>query len=163
VVKEVLGNWQLSSAIRIASGLPLPYAVFWSYSNPLGPYGYPGPQIADLVGNPVPSHRTPNNWINSSAYTAPPNNWTLGNAPSRMTQLRERHAQNIDLSIAKNFGGERYQAWLRGEFLNVTNYAQYTLSPFNSFPMCVSCGDFGDLDNTANSPRTIQLSLKFAF
>lgn len=163
IVKEVIGNWQLSSAIRLASGLPLPFGVFWSYSNPLGPYGYPGPQLADLVGNPVPSNRTPNDWINAAAYTAPPNNWTLGNAPARMTQLRERAARNVDLSIAKNFGGERYQAWLRGEFLNIFNYAQYTLSPFNSFPMCVTCGDFGDLDSTENAPRTIQLSLKLAF
>jgi hypothetical protein len=164
VVKEVLGNWQIGSVIRLASGLPLPGAIFWSYNDPLAPYGYPaGVQIADLVGNPVPSHRTPNSWINGDAYTAPPNNWTLGNAPQRMTQLRERAARNFDFSIAKNFGGERYQAWLRAEFLNAFNYAQYNLSPFNNFPMCVTCGDFGDLDSTENSPRTIQFSLKLAF
>lgn len=163
VVKEVLGNWQLSSVIRLASGLPLPEAVFWSYSNPLGNYGFPGPEIANLVGNPVPSGRTPTNWINPAAYTAPPDNWTLGNAPQRMTQLRSRATRNVDLSVAKNFGTERYQVWLRAEFLNAFNYAQYTLSPFNTFPMCVTCGDFGDLDTTATDPRTIQLSLKFAF
>jgi hypothetical protein len=164
VVKEVLGNWQLSSVIRLASGLPLPSAIFWSYNDPLAPYGYPaGLQIADLVGNPVPSHRTPNSWINPDAYTAPPSNWTLGNAPQRMTQLRERAARNFDFSVAKNFGGERFQAWLRAEFLNAFNYAQYNLSPFNNFPLCVTCGDFGDLDSTENSPRTIQVSLKLAF
>jgi hypothetical protein len=80
-----------------------------------------------------------------------------------MTQLRERAARNVDLSVAKNFGGERYQVWLRGEFLNAFNYAQYNLSPFNSFPLCVTCGDFGDLDSTENNPRTIQLSLKLMF
>ncbi|MBV8811806.1 MAG: hypothetical protein JO033_24310 [Acidobacteriaceae bacterium] len=163
IVKEVLGNWQVSSVIRLASGLPLPTGVFWSYSNPLGPYGFPGPQLADLVGNPVPSTRTPNNWINAAAYTAPPNNWTLGNAPQRMTQLRERAARNFDLSVAKNFGSERYQAWFRAEFLNAFNYAQYNLAPFNTFQLCVTCGDFGDLNWTENSPRTIQLSLKLAF
>lgn len=163
VVKEILGNWQLSSVIRIASGLPLPTGVFWSYNNPLGPYGYPGPQLANLVGNPVPANRRPNDWVNAAAYTAPANNWTLGNAPQRMTQLRERAARNVDLSVAKNFGTERYQAWLRAEFLNAFNYAQYTLSPFNTFPLCVTCGDFGDLDSTENSPRTIQMSLKVVF
>ena len=161
IVKEVLGNWQLSSVIRIASGLPIPGAVSWSGNNPLGPYGYPGPQIADLVGNPVPSGRTPDNWINAAAYAAPANNWTLGNAPQRMTQLRERAARNIDLSVAKNLGGERFQAWLRGEFLNTFNYAQY-----NSFCTDVSqssCGPFGAAFGTENSPRTIQVSLKLAF
>lgn len=163
IVKEVLGNWQLSSVIRLASGLPLPTGVFWSYNNPLGQYGYPGPQLANLVGNPVPSNRTPSSWVNAAAYTAPANNWTLGNAPQRMTQLRERAARNVDLSVAKNFGGERFQAWVRAEFLNAFNYAQYSLSPFNTFPLCVTCGDFGDLDSTENAPRTIQVSLKLAF
>jgi hypothetical protein len=80
-----------------------------------------------------------------------------------MTQIRERAARNVDLSIAKNFGGERYQAWLRGEFLNAFNYAQYNLSGFNNFPLCVECGAFGQLDSTENSPRIIQLSLKLMF
>ena len=163
IAKEVLGNWQVSTVIRLASGLPLPSGVFWSYSNPLGQYGFPGPQVADLAGNPVPSNRTPNNWINASAYSAPATPWTIGNAPQRMTQLRERPARAVDLSVAKNFGGERYQAWLRAEFLNAFNYAQYSLSPYNNFPLCVTCGDFGDLDSTENSPRTIQLSLKLMF
>jgi hypothetical protein len=162
-LKEALGNWQVSSVIRLASGLPLPSGVFWSYSNPLGTYGFPGPQMADLVGDPVPAQRTPNNWVNAGAYSAPANAWTIGNAPQRMTQLRERSARNVDISVAKNFGGERYQAWLRAEFLNAFNYAQYSLSPYNSFPLCVTCGDFGDLDSTENSPRTIQLSLKLVF
>src|SRR5205085_3411275 len=72
IVKEVLGNWQLSSVIRLSSGLPLTFpafnlaggGVYWSPDNPLGAYGFPGPQLADLVGNPVPSNRGPDNWIN---------------------------------------------------------------------------------------------------
>ncbi|MGI8959041.1 MAG: TonB-dependent receptor domain-containing protein [Bryobacteraceae bacterium] len=165
IVKEVLGNWQLSTIVRLDSGLPLQEGVFWSYDNPLGAYGFPGYQLPNLVGNPVPSHRTPDHWINEAAYTAPPTPWTLGNAPQRMTQLRERAGRNVDLSIAKNFGSERFQAWLRGEFLNAFNYAQYNYDTlnFNDFPLCVTCGDFGDLNATQNSPRTIQLSLKLMF
>lgn len=163
IAREALGNWQVSSVIRLASGLPLPQGIFWSYNNPLSAYGFQGPQLADLVGNPVPSNRTPNSWINPAAYTAPPSPWTLGNAPQRMTQLRERAARNVDLSVAKNFGGERYQIWLRGEFLNAFNYAQYNLAPFSSFQLCVTCGDFGDLNSTENTPRTIQFSLKLLF
>ena len=162
VVKEALGNWQLSSVIRLASGLPL-YEVFWSYSNQLNNYGFPGYQLADWVGNPVPANRTPNSWINPAAFVAPPTIYSLGNVPQRMSQLRERALRNVDLSIAKNFGGEHFQAWLRGEFLNAFNYAQYTLSPFSSFQLCVTCGDFGDLNSTENTPRTIQLSLKLVF
>jgi hypothetical protein len=161
IVKEVGGNWQLSSVVRIASGLPIPGAVYWNSSNPLGQYGYPGPQIADLIGNPVPSNRTPDNWINIAAYAQPATPWTLGNAPQRMTQLRERAARNVDLSVAKNFGSERYQAWFRAEFLNTFNYAQY-----NGFCTDVSqdsCSPFGQATGTENNPRIIQLSLKLVF
>jgi Carboxypeptidase regulatory-like domain len=169
IVKEVLGNWQLSSIVRISSGLPLTYpafvlaggGVYWSPDNPLGAYGFPGPQRADLVGDPVPSNRGPDNWINRAAYAPPPTPWTLGNAPARDTHLRDRALRNVDLSIAKNFGGERFQAWLRGEFLNAFNYAQY-----NS--VCTdlsesSCAPFGVAQGTENQPRTIQLSLKLMF
>ncbi len=42
VVKEVLGNWQVGSTIRLASGLPIG-PVIESYSNNLNDYGFPGP------------------------------------------------------------------------------------------------------------------------
>lgn len=163
LVRHVLGNWQISSVVRITSGTPLGQ-VFWNYSNQLNNYGFPGPQISDWVGNPVPAHRTPDNWINPSAFAQPPSPYMYGNAPQRITQIRERALKNIDLAIAKNFAvTERVRLQFRGEALNLTNYAQYTLSPFNSYPLCVSCGGFGQLDSTANDPRNIQLSLKLMF
>ncbi len=118
VVKEALGNWQLSSVITLHSGLPL-YGLDESPSNQLNNYGFPGPQLPDVLNyNVVPASQTPNNWVNAAAFAAPISNYALGNAPQRMTQLRERAARNVDLSIAKNFGSERYQVWLRGEALN---------------------------------------------
>jgi hypothetical protein len=85
----------------------------------------------------------------------------LGNEPQRMTQLRTRALRNVDFSVAKNFGGERFQAWLRAEFLNAFNYAQY-----NNFCETLQGGCssvFGQAFGTENSPRTIQFSLKLAF
>lgn len=161
VVKQVLGNWQVSSTIRLSSGLPL-YGLMNSQSNQLNNFGFPGPQLPNLIStNVVPANQTADNWVSSAPYTSPASNYTLGNAPQRMTQLRERASRNIDLSVAKNFGTERYQAWLRGEFLNLTNYAQY-----NNVCLDLSqqtCGPFGTAYGTENLPRTIQLSLKFTF
>ncbi len=194
IVKEVLGNWQLSSVVRLASGLPIPTMVNYGYGNPLGDlYGFPvgDAVIPDLVGNPAASTfqvgpgntvpapgasvtvtRGPDSWINPNAFAAPvytaingnPNDliYRNGNAPARDTRLRERAARNVDLSIAKNFGGERYQAWLRGEFINSFNYAQY-----NNFCTDVTlesgCVPFGAAQGTENQPRIIQLSLKLMF
>ncbi len=61
------------------------------------------------------SNRTPNNWLNAGAYAQPASPWQLGNAPQRMTQLRERAARNVDMSVAKNFGVSGFR---RGSALN---------------------------------------------
>ncbi len=160
-VKEVLGNWQVSSVITLQSGLPL-YGLIASPSNQLADYGYPGSQLPDWISpNVGATNQSPTNWINAAAFTAPPSAYVLGNAPQRMTQLRERAERNVDLSVAKNFGTEGLQAWLRAEFLNTFNYAQY-----NNFCLDLSqstCGPFGQAYGTQNNPRTIQFSLKLAF
>lgn len=161
VVKEVIGNWQVSSVITLQSGLPL-YGLIASPSNQLNNYGFPGPQLPDIVSFKVtPVNQSPTNWVDPAAFSSPQSPYSLGNAPQRFTQLRERAERNVDIAIAKNFGGERYQAWLRGEALNAFNYAQY-----NNFCLDLSqstCGPFGQAYGTQNSPRTIQLSLKFQF
>ena len=162
VVKEILGNWQISSVVRLTSGLPIG-PVIVSQNNPLGNYGYPGSLLPDMViGQPISaSNRNADNWVNAAAFSTAIPTYSLGNEPQRMSSLRERAARNVDASIAKNFGGERYQAWLRGEFLNVFNYAQY-----NGFCLDLSqssCGPFGAATGTENQPRTIQLSLKLQF
>ncbi len=160
VVKEVLGNWQLSFIVRLASGQPIP-AVYTGNYNQLNNYGYPGPQLPNLIGNPAASNQGPNNWINPNAFAQLPSIYTFGNEPQRMTQLRTRALRNVDLAVAKNFGGERYQVWLRGEFLNAFNYAQY--NNFCSDLSQVSCFPFGEAFGTENTPRTIQVSLKLMF
>lgn len=161
-VRQVLGNWQISSSIRLASGLPL-YQVFSSYDNHLNNYGFPGVQLADWVSKPRTTGN-PDRWIDASTFAAPASDFVLGNGAQRYTQLRERSERNVDLSIAKSFAfTERFRAQFRGEAFNIFNYAQYTLSAFNSFPLCVSCGDFGDLNATANVPRLLQFSLKLIF
>ncbi len=161
IVKGVLGNWQVSSTIRLASGLPL-YGLQESPSNQLNNYGYPGPQLPNILGtNVVPANQSADNWVSAAPYSAPASIYQLGNAPQRMTQLRERAARNVDIGVAKNLGTERYQAWLRAEFLNAFNYAQYN-------NVCLdlsqsSCSPFGTAYGTENLPRTIQLSLKLTF
>ena len=160
IVKEALGNWQVSTVISLQSGLPL-FGLDESPSNQLNDYGFPGPQLPNIVNyNLVPANQSPTNWVNASAFSAPTSPYELGNAAQRITQLRDRAERNVDLSVGKNLGTEVYQVWLRGEFLNLFNYAQYNnvcLDLSNS-----NCS-FGTAYGTQNQPRTIQLSLKFSF
>jgi hypothetical protein len=163
VVKQVLGNWELSGVVRLTSGLPL-LPVQYS-SNPLSQYGFPGPGLPNLIGNPKPANQNANNWINAAAFAAPAP-FTYGNEPQHMTQLREAATKNLDISIAKYFGPERFRAQLRGEFLNVFNHPIYGGEFYggsSNIGNCLDCGGLGQVYGTRNDPRNIQVSLKVMF
>jgi hypothetical protein len=163
VVKQVLGNWEVSGIIRFASGLPL-LPVSFSY-NPLSAYGFPGPGLPDVIGNPKPGHSTTKHWINGDAFTQVPFDTRYGNEPQHMTQLREAATQNVDFAVAKSFGPERLRTQFRAEFLNAFNHPIYGGEFFggSSISTCIDCGDLGTVYGTRNDPRNIQLSLKLMF
>jgi hypothetical protein len=160
VVNQIAGGWNISGAVRLATGLPFPNPVEFSY-NPLGNYGFPGPGMPDIIGNPKPAHRTPSNWLNAAAFTTTPAPYALGNEPQRMTQIREASTKNLDLGIAKEFGPERLRAQLRGDFLNVFNHPIYGGS--YNIQDCIDCGGLGQVYGTRNDPRNIQVSLKLTY
>jgi hypothetical protein len=169
IVKQVAGNWELSSIVRFTSGLPL-LPVYYQ-DNPLGNYGFPGPGLPDLIGDPKPAHQSATNWINPLAFTAP-TTLRYGDEPQRMTQLREGGAKNVDLAIGKYFGPEKFRAQFRAEFLNLFNHPQYGGEFYGNYfgsaniGNCLDCGPdykFGQVFGTRNDPRNIQLSLKLMF
>ena len=170
VVNGVLGNWEVSSVIRLSSGLPLlpPYYQGSQIAN----YGFPGPYLANLVGNPKPANQTRNNWINMAAFAAP-DTYAYGDEPAHMTQLREAATKNLDLSIAKGFDiTERVKTQFRAEFLNAFNHPIYGGEFYGEYygssniANCLDCGDgypFGKVLGTRNDPRNVQLSLRVSF
>jgi len=165
LVRGILGNWQVSGIIRLASGMPL-LSPFYS-SSPLGNYGFPGQGLPNLVGDPRPAHQTINEWINPAAF-APPAGLTYGNEPSRMTQLREGATRNADLAVSKSFDiTERVKTQFRAEFLNAFNHPQYGGEYYggwgSNINLCLDCGNFGQVFGTRNDPRNIQMSLKVSF
>jgi hypothetical protein len=169
-VRQVLGNWEVSSIVRLTSGLPL-LPVYYQ-DNPLGAYGFPGPGLPDLVGNPKPAHQSANNWINPDAFAAP-TTLRYGNEPQRMSQLREGGTKNVDFAVAKGFDiTERFKTQFRAEFLNAFNHPQFGGEFFGNYfgsaniGNCLDCGpdyQFGQVFGTRNDPRNIQLSLKITF
>lgn len=163
VLNAVLGGWEMSGVVRLTSGLPL-LPVQYS-SNSLSQFGFPGPGLPDLIGNPKPANQNANNWINAAAFVAPPSQYMYGNEPQHMTQLREAPTKNLDLSVAKTFGPERFRAQLRGEFLNVFNHPIYGGEFYggSNIGNCLDCGNLGIVYGTRNDPRNIQVSLKLMF
>jgi hypothetical protein len=169
VLNNILGNWEVSSVIRLTSGLPL-LPVYYQ-NNPLSAYGFPGPGMPNVVGDVKPANQGPNNWINVNAFAAPAD-FTYGNEPQRMTQLREGATKNVDIAVAKSFGPERFKAQFRAEFLNAFNHPVYGGEFFGNYFQsanignCLDCGPdypFGEVFGTRNDPRNIQFSLKLMF
>jgi hypothetical protein len=174
LMRQTLGNWSLSGAVRLSSGLPLPNPVQFSY-NPIGDYGFPGSGLPNMTGASVkPAHRSWRNWINPTAYsgqdgtvcTLPnpacsPFNFQYGNEPQRYTQLREAATKNVDLSVAKSFGPPRIRTQIRADFLNAFNHPIYGGS--YNIDNCLDCGTLGTVYGTRNDPRQVQLAAKITF
>ena len=180
LVRQTLGGWDVSTAIRLSSGLPLPQPVEFSY-NPLGNYGFPGSGLPDLVGNPKPAHRSKTNWINPAAFQGANQDGTgtqrcddftnntscqafsyrYGNEPNHLTTLREAANNNVDLGVAKQFGTERIRTEFRADFLNLFNHPIYGGS--YNISNTIDYGDLGTVYGTRNDPRNIQVSLKISY
>jgi len=180
LMRQTLGGWNVSTAVRLSSGLPLPQPVTFSYNN-LNNYGFPGGGLPDLVGNPKPQHRTKDNWINLAAFSAQsasgtgpqncgsdplmvacvPFSYRYGNEPAHLNSLREAANNNVDLGLAKQFGTERFNTEFRADLLNLFNHPIYGGS--YNISNTINYGDLGKVYGTRNDPRNIQLSLKISY
>jgi hypothetical protein len=156
VVNAVLGGWQVSTIIRLSSGLPLAFTA----PNTLSAYGFQvqRPNVTDLkqaaIDNP-----TPDQWFNQAAFTRP-GTYEIGNAARWIPNIRFGPTRHGDLAIIKNFRWrERWKAEFRGGFFNLTNTPQFGRANTD-----ISSGDFGRVSGTTNvGPRNVQLGLRLQF
>ncbi len=178
VMNQILGGWNLSGAIRLASGLPFWQPVNFGW-NPLNNYGFPGNALPNVIGDPR-TNRSPDHWINIGAFQGvsssgsgalvacgnpndqcQPYNYQFGNEPQRMSTIREAPTKNLDLGVGKVFGTERIHAELRGDFLNAFNHPIYG-GAWN-IEENLYASNFGEVYGTRNDPRNIQVSLKITY
>jgi len=108
------------------------------------------------------SHQTHAQWFDTSQFDVP-DNYTLGNAPRTLPNVRVPGLSNSDLSFFKNnyFGTEdRYNLQLRVEMFNAFNHPRFGGPDTN-----VRDGNFGTISegNVISAPRQIQLAVKFNF
>jgi len=111
---------------------------------------------ANLVGNPNLTNRTPTQWFNTAAFTAPPAN-TFGNSGRNI--LLSDGFKNLDVSAFKSFALPRETALqFRAEAFNLFNHAVFA-APDST----VGDSNFGTVSSTANNPRQLQFALKLTF
>jgi hypothetical protein len=159
VVNAIVGGWQLATAVRLGSGLPLGFTV----PNSLSTYGYSVNRanitsLSDLVSGP----QSPDHWFNtsSSVVSAPPP-FTIGTAPRWIPNLRFGKLDNTDMSLMKTFNiTERWKAVFQAQAFNVTNTPQY-----GKANTTVGNPNFGIITSSAPgaTPRNIQLAMRVLF
>jgi hypothetical protein len=148
----VLGNWQLNGIFSARSGTVYTPGINFDNANVGGGVS----ERPNVVGNPILSNPTVNEWFNTSAFALPAPN-TYGNAGR--DSLRGPGFWNLDFSVFRNFSFvERLRLQLRGEFFNIFNHTD-----FGNPSATLGNPNFGVITSTANSPRTIQVALKLSF
>jgi len=154
IQQTVLGGWTVGAIATLQDGFP--YTPLFNGD----PANAATPSRADVVAgcNPVPSNPTPQRWINTNCFVAPPGapDYRLGNAGRNI--LRGDSFRNMDLSLYKGFSfSERKILQLRFEGFNALNQHSF------QFPNAtVNSSIYGTV--TGSSPgRILQVAAKFNF
>ena len=156
LAKGILGEWELTGLIRLASGLP--FTIPAGRDNSLSGVNR---DRADLVGDPnLSTGRSRNELIaqyfNTVAF-APNAEGTFGTSGRNI--LIGPGLANVDLGVYKNFRilGDRHSIQFRAEFFDLFNRPNFG-QPVNTL---ISAA-FGQIQS-ANTSRQIQFALKYIF
>lgn len=161
VLDKIVGGWSLSPILVLSSGVPLTVRDFTD------PCLVAGPFITscrpNLVGNPnLPSsQRSPELWINRSAFAKQPLG-KFGGAGRNI--IFADGTQNLDLALIKRVylgrGDSAKSFEFRAEFFNLPNHPQ-----FGAPDLDFTSPTFGRVFSTAQgtTERQIQFGIKFIF
>ena len=161
LVGQVLGGWQLSAVVKLASGTPFTVTQTGLDLNFDG-FAEGRPVLVDqsVVGRSIDNPATSQQLLPASAFRL----YTIGDT---LDQVAGRNAffgdglDQVDLGLYKNFNLGRGRAFsVRLEAFNVFNTVQY------GFPVTdVSSTTFGQITsvNGLYTPRTLQVALRFRY
>jgi len=150
VVDAVLGGWETSGIVTLASGLP--FSVTFDSSV----QGWPSSR-ANIVGNPGVAHPSLTQWFNPAAYAVPAPFFYGNSAPN---SLFGPGFSNWDTAAMKNFAvWERLNLQFRAEFFNALNHPNFA-NPNSDISVA---SRVGTITSTTGSPRVVQFALRLEF
>jgi Carboxypeptidase regulatory-like domain len=156
LANDIAGGWTINEVTFLSDGVPInapTVGAGFSYFN----------QRTDMVCNP--SHGAPhtvNVWFNPTCFTTPSSQFVAGTAPDYLDNVRTMGAEEVDLSLYKNFTiGKEKDLRLEVSSYNVTNRAQFS-APTVSSPAS-GYVNFGQILSTSNTPRQFQFGSRFTF
>jgi hypothetical protein len=151
IANYLIRGWQVNGITTLTSGAPYSITVSGDIAN----IGNTFVQ-ANEIGNPVPSKRSAAEWINPAAFAAPPA-YTFGTFGRNA--LRSNWYKDLDLSVFRQFPvTEKAGFEFRVEAFNTLNNVVFAAP--NSV---VNAPAFGTVISTVNTPRELQVALKFHF
>ena len=163
-VSKVGGGWALNGIIQETSGKPYTVTTGKDTEN----IGCCQQQRVDVVGNPnsnIPANTTQKQWINPAAFALPAA-YTYGS--EKVNPFVSQHYNDVDLSVFRQFHlglGEQRFFEFRAESFNLFNNVVFNTpnTNFSSAPDSSGNPTFGTIGSQWNSPRQLQMSLKFYY
>lgn len=155
---EIFGGWQVNGIATLQGGVPLQMGTI---TNTL--YNNGGAQRPNRVPGVDPYRHGPmyqriNQYFNPAAYTAPPS-FTYGNVARNLGYLRGPGVADWDLSLFRNIPIHDSMALqFRAEAFNTFNRVQFGIPNTT-----IGSPAAGTINWQANTPRDIQVALKFLF
>jgi hypothetical protein len=160
-VNVLAGGWQVNAIHRYVSGTPV--GVSGGGIIPLANGGNRPNRVAGTTGRTDVSRGdfdpARDRYLDPAAFSQPAP-FTLGTAPPVLGNVRNFGLLNEDFSVLKDFAlYEQHRLQFRAEFFNVLNRVVFG-SPSGNLNAPAT---FGRISGQANSPRNIQLGLKYVF
>jgi hypothetical protein len=156
-----LGGWQTNGIWRFDNGQPIHIGV--NGAVPPDTYSGSAPnQTGVLKVNPKSKWFTDGYFANGNEVLSVPPNWTIGNASRMEPNVRMPGTKNTALSLFKEFSLNKLREGSRVEFrvesFNALNHPQ-----FGNIATTFNSGGFGNVQSQVNTPREVQMALKFYF
>jgi hypothetical protein len=156
LVNELVAGWQTNGIVQWNTGTPI---VPGGAQNSDGLLGFTN-RLTEAPGDPHLAHPTLAKWFNTALFTQPAA-FTFGNAPRVLPNVRVPSYVDADMSIFKNNyigANDRYNIQLRAEAFNALNHPV-----FSGPDVGQTDANFGMITSQSNTPRQIQLAVKFIY
>ena len=150
----VVGGWQLNGIVNIQSGSALGIGA----NNTAGLFteAIRANNNGTSATLHVDAHQRLDRWFDTSVFSQPAP-FTLGNMSPLISNLRNHHINNVDMSVFKQFQIlEKLKLQFRAEAFNAMNRVRFG-SPNTSV---TGGANFGRVTSQSNDPRQMQFGLK---
>ncbi len=151
-----IGGWRASATFQVQDGNPFTPTINGQIDNSNALGGGGNFRLRpNLIGNPIPVHRTLQAYFNTAAYATPAAN-SFGNV--RRNSVYGPGYESFNVSLGKTFHyNETIGLSIRADVQNILNH------PTFGVPNTDTTNGGGQITSTSNQARNMQLSGRFFF